>query len=258
MSHPLPPAGLGPFNKTAPFMPAPPTPKSNSPVPCESAINSSTGFSVWWVSERHPLPLPTSTPPYNFGVSHTHGSLKNRLNCSHFVPLKRQSCWSFLAARTSFVAKYDRSGALVWAKPAGGTSFDGGQGIATDSAGNSYVIGRLKPATFGPGEVNQTTLTAGENGDIFVAKYNLSGTLVWARCAGGTGFSFSRESRIDGAGDAYISGHFNRIHLSAGPRPARHPGVSYLDKKKSKLPVRTVSLASPAPKVAVPEKCPVT
>ena len=79
------------------------------------------------------------------------------------------------------------SGALVWAKRAGGTSSDGGRGIATDGAGNSYVSGRFSgTATFGLGEANQTTLTSAGGPDIFVAKYDPSGALIWAKRAGGT------------------------------------------------------------------------
>src|SRR5439155_1564249 len=86
-----------------------------------------------------------------------------------------------------FVAKYDSTGLLVWAKQAGGANVDGGDGIAVDSSGNSYVTGFFfSTATFGPGEVNQTVLTAVGSDDIFVAKYDSTGLLVWAKQAGGT------------------------------------------------------------------------
>ena len=53
--------------------------------------------------------------------------------------------------------------AARWSGPrrAGGTGDDEGLGIATDSAGNSYVIGFFQgTATFGAGEANETTLTS--------------------------------------------------------------------------------------------------
>ena len=71
-----------------------------------------------------------------------------------------------------FVAKYDASGDLVWAKRAGGTDFDEGLGIAVDVSGNSYVTGFFAgSATFGAGETNATTLTSAGSDEIFVAKY---------------------------------------------------------------------------------------
>ena len=73
---------------------------------------------------------------------------------------------------------------LVWAKRAGGP---GGDQIAVDGAGNSYVTGGFSgSAIFGPGETNETTLTSAGFADIFVAKYDAASDLVWAKRAGGT------------------------------------------------------------------------
>ena len=109
-----------------------------------------------------------------------------------------------------FVAKYDASGDLVWAKRAGGTSRDSGEGIAVDGSGHSYVTGYFEDsATFGPGETNETTLTGAGDRDIFVAKYDASGDLVWANRAGGTSFDGGGQGiAVDGAGNSYITGRF--------------------------------------------------
>lgn len=96
-----------------------------------------------------------------------------------------------------FVAKYDPSGALVWAKRAGGGGIDLGSAIATDGDANSYVTGRFSgTATFGAGDTNETILT-GTN-DIFVAKYDPSGALVWAKRAGGG--TSGKEGLVHGCG----------------------------------------------------------
>ena len=108
-----------------------------------------------------------------------------------------------------FVAKYDASGDLVWAKRAGGTSGDFGIGIAVDGAGNSYVTGFFEvSATFGAGETNETILTSAGNRDIFVAKYDASGDLVWAKRAGGTIADFASGIAVNGSGNSYVSGQF--------------------------------------------------
>ena len=120
-----------------------------------------------------------------------------------------------------FVAKYDASGDLVWAKRAGGISVFGdfGKDIAVDGAGNSYVTGTFNDsATFGPGETNATTLTSAVFDDIFVAKYDATGDLVWAKRAGGT--SLFGDSglgiAVDGAGNSYVTGFF-RDSTTFGP-----------------------------------------
>ena len=109
-----------------------------------------------------------------------------------------------------FVAKYDPSGDLLWAKRAGGTDTDFGRGIGVDGSGNSYVTGEfLLSATFGPGETNETTLTSDGESDIFVAKYAPSGDLVWAKRAGGsTFFDNGRGIGVDGPGNSYVTGRF--------------------------------------------------
>ena len=94
---------------------------------------------------------------------------------------------------------------LELAKRVGGSNFDFGSGIAVDASGNSYVSGFFfGSATFGPGENNETILTSAGSFDIFVAKYNSSGDLVWAKRAGGSStvneIGFGRVQRQQGEG----------------------------------------------------------
>ena len=88
-----------------------------------------------------------------------------------------------------FVARYNSDGTLAWAKSAGGTSFDRGNGITALTDNSVVVTGEyLGTATFGAGETNETVLTSvsAGNTDIFVARYNSDGTLAWAKSAGST------------------------------------------------------------------------
>jgi len=81
----------------------------------------------------------------------------------------------------------DNQGYLIWAKRAGGTNDDSGTGITTLSDGSTVVTGHFyDSATFGEGEANETVLVSAGEFDIFVARYNPDGTLVWAKHAGGT------------------------------------------------------------------------
>jgi hypothetical protein len=105
-----------------------------------------------------------------------------------------------------FVAKYDSSGGLLWAKQASGGE---GLAISVDSAGNSHVTGYFEPSsTFGSGEPNETTLTGLGSRDIFVAKYGSNGALLWARQAGGTGGESGRGIVVDSVGNSYVTGGF--------------------------------------------------
>ena len=104
-----------------------------------------------------------------------------------------------------FVAKFDAAGNVVWAKRAGGTNGDSGSAIAIDGSGNSYVTGAfVGAATFG----STTFSSVGGSYDIFVAKYDAAGNVVWARRAGGTDEDSAYGIAVDGSGNSYVTGEF--------------------------------------------------
>ena len=91
-----------------------------------------------------------------------------------------------------FIARYNPNGTLEWAKRAGGSCWDEGSGIATLSDNSIVITGDFGYpdggfATFGPGESNEKILWSDGRKDIFIAKYNTDGTLVWVKSAGGRG-----------------------------------------------------------------------
>jgi len=86
-----------------------------------------------------------------------------------------------------FFACYNPDGTLAWAKRAGGTSDDRGRGITSLSDDSVVVTGPFGgSAIFGEGEANETVLVSHGLIDIFVARYNPDGTLVWVKQAAGT------------------------------------------------------------------------
>jgi len=103
-----------------------------------------------------------------------------------------------------FVAKIDHNGNWLWAKQAGGISYDYGRGIAVDDNGNSYITGEFEEsATFGT-----TTLTSSGSYDIFVAKLDSSGNWLWAKQAWGIGEDVGFSIAVDAKGNSYITGVF--------------------------------------------------
>ena len=71
-----------------------------------------------------------------------------------------------------------------WSKSIQSEGFDEGYDLVTDSAGNSYVAGQIEfDANFGNGII----LSSAGIHDIFLAKYNPNGNLIWAKVAGGKG-----------------------------------------------------------------------
>ncbi len=120
-----------------------------------------------------------------------------------------------LAANSSiaevFVAKYNINGALLWAKRAsGGNGAERwGRGLDVDAFGNCYITGSFTDTTvFGAGEINETTLINGIDNNVFIAKYNTGGLLLWAKQAGGTSGDTGSDIAVDESGNAYITGSF--------------------------------------------------
>ncbi len=103
-----------------------------------------------------------------------------------------------------FVAKFSAGGTLLWAHSAGGATEDYGNGVAVDGSGNVAVTGAFAgDATFGT-----TTLSAAGVNDIFTAKYDAGGTLLWVRPAGGTGNDYGNHVAVDRSGHVVVAGTF--------------------------------------------------
>ncbi len=87
-----------------------------------------------------------------------------------------------------FVAKYTSGGNVIWAFPIGNNQDDGCRSVTVAASGNIYVTGYFENiADFKGTSVVSSLMSSSGGKDIFVAKYNPSGQLVWARRAGGSG-----------------------------------------------------------------------
>lgn len=83
-----------------------------------------------------------------------------------------------------FLAKYDQSGKLLWIRNSGGTNSDFATAVTTDSENNIYVTGQYAgDLTIGSYSLDNYSSTY----DIFIAKYNRNGNVVWAKKIGSTG-----------------------------------------------------------------------
>jgi hypothetical protein len=107
-----------------------------------------------------------------------------------------------------YVAKYDPAGNLSWIRTAGGYTGDYAWALACDGL-YVYVTGEIE----GSGAVitfdgSPITLTAQGANDVFIAKYTTSGTLLWARRAGGYDDEKPRGITYDNFGNVFVCGYF--------------------------------------------------
>jgi len=86
-----------------------------------------------------------------------------------------------------FVARYNSAGNVLWAFPIGNNQDDACNSLAIAPSGNIYVTGYFQNIADFKGTLStpSTILTSNGGKDVFLAKYNPSGQLLWVRKAGG-------------------------------------------------------------------------
>ena len=97
-----------------------------------------------------------------------------------------------------FLIKYNSSGTKQWTKQLGTPSSDSGNSVSTDSSGNIYVTGFTKGGLVG-------NINSGES-DIFLIKYNSSGTRRWTKQLGTPSFESGSGVATDPLGNIYVTG----------------------------------------------------
>ena len=103
----------------------------------------------------------------------------------------------------AYLAKLGPTGSVLWVRQVGGTGDESGFGSAPLANGDVYFCGRFNNTASFSG----TNLTASGQ-DLFLARYDGNGTLLWARKAGGTGSDAAYAVVADAAGNAYVTGDF--------------------------------------------------
>src|SRR5258705_6107415 len=83
-----------------------------------------------------------------------------------------------------------------WAKKIGGIGYEVAKAIAVDAVGNIYITGSFDSTLdFDPGAGGYNLTPTGVE-DMFVAKYNQSGSLLWAKRMGDADNEIYNESRV--------------------------------------------------------------
>jgi len=108
-----------------------------------------------------------------------------------------------------FVAKYDNLGNELWAKSAGGVSDQVPSDISTDVGGNLFISGSFMGSTIAFGNFILTNANSNSHEDIFIAKYDASGNVLWAKSAGGSSDEACSGICTDANSNVLITGFFD-------------------------------------------------
>ena len=143
-----------------------------------------------------------------------------------------------------YIVKYTSSGTVVWAKSAGGDGSDWPTSVNTDTTGNIYMSGNFSGTSLVFGSTTLTNAdTSGFYEDIFIAKYNASGTLLWAKKAGGTSMDRTYCATVDASGSVFLTGVFMSPTLAFGFTTLTNAGNQdmFLAKMGSSIGINEIS-----------------
>jgi hypothetical protein len=108
---------------------------------------------------------------------------------------------------------YSQSPGWLWAKTAVSNGVDYINDVAIDAGGRILVTGGFENSsiTFG-----STVVSNAGYGDIFVAKYDASGNVLWATSAGGTDLDYGMGVTTDASGNVLVTGIYKSPTITFG------------------------------------------
>jgi uncharacterized delta-60 repeat protein len=104
---------------------------------------------------------------------------------------------SYMIGRSDYAAllvKFDAQGTIQWQRSFDAAGTENAESVAIDSSDNVYTMGYTNSQGLG-------------NWEVWIAKYNSSGTIQWQRSLGGTGLDIGSTIAIDSSDNVYVSGH---------------------------------------------------
>ncbi len=114
-----------------------------------------------------------------------------------------------------FIVKYSASGSVLWAKSIGGSGDEIGNAVVVDNQGSVFLAGQFSSSSILVGSTGLININS-PNTDLFLAKYNSSGDVLWANRAGGLDSDYLLSLSADEDGNVYGAGYLKSSSLSFG------------------------------------------
>lgn len=122
---------------------------------------------------------------------------------------------TFVAAGTAIFVKVDNDGNYIWGKRTASSGVI--KGLVIDENDHFYLSGTFQnTADFNPGSGSNTLSSSGLT-DVFIAKYDTSGSFIWARKIGGSGTEILTKLHMDNKNNLFLAGRFNSNTLDLNP-----------------------------------------
>lgn len=120
------------------------------------------------------------------------------------------------------LVKFTSFGTLLWARQLGGAANEVPGRVAVDAGGNVYVTGEFGEST----SIEGTKLVSAGGTDVFLASFDPSGNLRWAKALGGPGDDGVGGVGADAAGHVYLAGYFLGQAEIGAPKPVTSVGTA--------------------------------
>ncbi|HUU78114.1 MAG TPA: SBBP repeat-containing protein [candidate division Zixibacteria bacterium] len=106
----------------------------------------------------------------------------------------------------AFLAKFSTNGSLLWSTYLGGNGYDFGYAVAIASDDSCYVTGCTASSNFPTLNAYDNTFNGGMF-DVFIAKFSMSGSLLWSTFLGGSGYTeYGKSIAVASDDSCYVTG----------------------------------------------------
>ncbi|MSU35648.1 MAG: hypothetical protein EXS36_11150 [Pedosphaera sp.] len=141
-----------------------------------------------------------------------------------------------------FLAKFNLSGSVIWARNFGGPGFENPWSMAVDAAGKIYLTGHFEQTA----DFWGMTLTTSGQLDVFVVATDSSGQVVWAKQAGDNRSHGGFALAFGPANDVVVGGAFSSRTIFDGVAytSANSGTDAFVAQLTSPLALATISLRS--------------
>lgn len=114
----------------------------------------------------------------------------------------------------AYIAKHDNLGNFLWARSIGGAFDEVSNAVVCDNGGNVFITGYFTSSTLAIGAFTLTNLGGT---DVFIAKFDPNGNVLWAKSFGDNMIEESNGIACDG-NNIYVTGQFqsNTINFGTG------------------------------------------
>lgn len=116
----------------------------------------------------------------------------------------------------TFLVSYDTTGTVKWLKTSSGGNNDYSNSVTTGPGDEIYITGQYQSPVFNYDTLALTNTLNNFSPDVFLIKFDTSGTVQWGRTLGGKQEDYGSDVTCDIAGNVIVCGSFTSDTIHVG------------------------------------------